>query len=407
MPELRPNPRVTQQNPHRSGIIGHIMANSWTAEPERWATIDHSALAHNINMIAKWVKPAQVMAVVKADAYGHGAIEVAQTAVAAGATWLGTAHVREALALREAGITAPLLAWLHTINTPFDAAVAHNIDLGVSGPEIEAVAEAARTAGLPARVHLKIDTGLSRNGAVPEVWDALCRRAAELQQSGLVRVVGVFTHFAVADDPVGESAVDEQLRNYHEAVETARKHGLTVDVRHVANSPALLSRPDTHLDMVRAGVAIYGLSPFADRTAEELGLRPVMSLGTTVAHNKPANEGTGVSYGYAYRCETPTRLALIPVGYADGVPRSAEGAPVWIHGNYYQVNGRIAMDQFVVDLHTSRDDETTAPVGSQVELFGSASGIAADAWAQAAGTINYELVTRIGSRVPRVHKQWV
>ena len=151
--------------------------------------------------------------------------------------------------------------------------------MGVSGPEIEAVAEAARTADLPARVHLKIDTGLSRNGAVPEVWDALCRRAAELQQSGLVRVVGVFTHFAVADDPVGESAVDEQLRNYHEAVETARKHGLTVDVRHVANSPALLSRPDTHLDMVRAGVAIYGLSPFVDRAAEDLGLRPVMSLG--------------------------------------------------------------------------------------------------------------------------------
>jgi len=383
------------------------MAKSWTAEPERWVTIDHSALAHNINTIAKWVKPAQVMAVVKADAYGHGAIEVAQTAVAAGATWLGTAHVREALALREAGITAPLLAWLHTINTPFDAAVAQNIDLGVSGPEIEAVAEAARAADLPARVHLKIDTGLSRNGAVPEVWDALCRRAAELQQAGLVRVVGVFTHFAVADDPVGESAVDEQLRSYHEAVEIARKHGLTVDVRHVANSPALLSRPDTHLDMVRAGVAIYGLSPFVDRAAEDLGLRPVMSFGTTVAHNKPANEGTGVSYGYAYRCETPTRLALIPVGYADGVPRSAEGAPVWIEGRYYQVNGRIAMDQFVVDLHTSRDDETTAPVGSQAELFGTNSGIAADAWAQAAGTINYELVTRIGSRVPRVHKQWV
>lgn len=383
------------------------MATSCTAPPERWATIDHSALAHNIDTIARWVKPAQVMAVVKADGYGHGAVEVAQTAVAAGATWLGTAHIREALTLRKAGITAPLLAWLHTVNTPFDAAVAHNIDIGISGPEIEAVAEAARTADLPARVHLKIDTGLSRNGAVPEHWDALCRRAAELQQSGIVRVVGVFTHFAVADDPVGESVVDDQLRVYHEAVETARKHGLTVDVRHVANSPALLSRPDSHLDMVRAGVAIYGLSPFADRTAEDLGLRPVMSLGTTVAHNKPADEGTGVSYGFAYRCEAPTRLALIPTGYADGVPRSAESAPVWVDGQYYQVAGRIAMDQFVVDLKTTRDDETTAPVGAPVELFGSKSGIPSDAWAQAADTINYELVTRIGSRVPRVHQQWV
>src|SRR5699024_743683 len=206
--------------------------------------------------------------------------------------------------------------------------------------------------------------------------------AAELQHSGLRRVVVDFTHFVVADDPVGESAVDEQLRNYHEAVETARKHGLTVDVRHVANSPALLSRPDTHLDMVRAGVAIYGLSPFPDRNAEDLGLRPVMSFGTTVANNKPADVGTGVSYGYAYRCELPTRLALIPAGYADGVPRTAVGAPVWIEGKFYRVAGTIAMDQFVVDLQTERNDLTTAPVGAEVELFGEKSGISSDAWAR-------------------------
>lgn len=383
------------------------MATSWTAEPERWVTIDHSALAHNIETIARWVKPAQVMAVVKADGYGHGAVEVAQTAVAAGATWIGTAHIREALELRQAGITAPLLAWLHTIRTPFQAAIEHNIDIGVSGPEIEMVAEAARAADLPARIHLKIDTGLSRNGAAPEQWDDLCKRASELQQTGIVRVVGVFTHFATADDPDGEAAVDEQLAAYHQAVETARKHGLTVDVRHVANSPALLSRPDTHLDMVRAGVAIYGLSPFAERTPEDLGLRQVMSFGTTVANNKPADEGTGVSYGYAYRCQTPTRLALVPCGYADGVPRIAEGAPVWIDGNYYRVAGRIAMDQFVVDLNTDRDDELTAPVGAPVELFGPKSGLTSDAWAIAAGTINYELVTRIGARVPRIHKPWI
>lgn len=384
------------------------MPTSWTAEPERWVTIDHSALAHNIEAIAGWVKPAQVMAVVKADGYGHGAVEVAQTAVAAGATWLGTAHIREALTLREAGITAPLLAWLHTVRTPFRAAVEHNIDIGVSSlRELEAIAEAARAADLPARIHMKIDTGLSRNGAVPEVWDDLCKRAAELQQAGIVRVVGVFTHFATADDPDGEAAVDEQLAQYHQAVDVARKHGLTVDVRHVANSPALFSRPDTHLDMVRAGVAIYGLSPFANRTPEDLGLRQVMSFGTTVAQNKPVNEGTGVSYGHAYRCQAPTRLALIPCGYADGVPRIAEGAPVWIDGQYYRVAGRIAMDQFVVDLEIDRDDELTAPVGALVELFGPQSGLTSDAWAQAAGTINYELVTRIGCRVPRIHKPWI
>lgn len=370
---------------------------------ERAAVIDHAALAHNVSVIADWVKPARMLAVLKADAYGHGAVEVAHTVMRAGASWIGTAHVREALALRDAGITAPMLAWLHTPRTPFGKAIEANIDVGVSGPELDAVVEASRQAGVPARVHLKVDTGLGRNGAMPQQWEDLCKKAAQLQTSGDIRVVGVFTHFGVADDPTRESDVDAQLAAYDQAVEIARKHGLTVDIRHVANSPALLTRPDTHLDMVRAGVAMYGLSPFADRTPEDLNLKPVMSLRTLLANNKPADADQGISYGFMYRTTAPTRLGLIPLGYADGIPRTAIAAPVWVDGKRYETSGRVAMDQIVVDLHCDPSDTQTAPVGCEVEMFGSTSGILASEWADSCGTINYEIVTRIGARVPRVH----
>ncbi|WBL17781.1 alanine racemase [Citricoccus sp. NR2] len=367
---------------------------------ERAAVIDHAALAHNVNTVRSWAQPAQVMAVVKADAYGHGMIECARTAVAAGATWLGVAHVSEALQLREAGLTTPTLAWLHTTGTPFGRAVEEGIDLGVSGWELDAIAEAARRLERPARVHLKIDTGLGRNGCPPEDWDALCARAAELQRPGLIRVVGVFSHLAVADEPEREHEVDAALNRFHDAVALARSHGLDPDLRHLANTPATLARPDTHLDMVRFGVGMYGLSPFAGEGPETFNLRPVMSLTTTLAANKlvPANQG--VSYGYRYRTGAATRLGLVPLGYADGVPRTADEAPVWIDGRTYRVSGRIAMDQFMVDLHT---EEQEIQVGAPVELFGPRSGILASDWADAAGTINYEIVTRVGARVPRIH----
>jgi alanine racemase len=383
------------------GRDGGVSQSRPPGPAERAAVIDLAAIRHNVAALRSWVQPAALMAVVKADAYGHGALPVARAALDAGATWLGLAHVSEALELRAAGITAPMLAWLHTTGTPFGRAVEENIDLGASGWELEPIAEAAQRLERPARVHLKIDTGLGRNGATIEDWPGVVARAAELQDAGLIRVVGVFSHLAVADEEDREAETDEQLEAFHAAVEIAREAGLNPDVRHLANTPGILHRPDTHLDLVRAGLGIYGLTPFADRPAKDFGLVPAMTVTTTVAQNKAVDAGHGVSYGYRYRTTAPTRLALVPLGYADGIPRAAIAAPVVIGGRRYEVSGRIAMDQFVVDLNT--EDASVAPVGTTVELFGPASGIAADEWAAAAGTINYELVTRISTRVPRIH----
>lgn len=372
-----------------------------TGPAERAAVVDLAAIRHNVAALRSWVQPAALMAVIKADGYGHGAVPVARAALDAGATWLGLAHVSEALELREAGISAPMLAWLHTRDTPFGRGVEENIDLGASGWELEPIAAAAQRLERPARVHLKVDTGLGRNGCTLEDWPQVVAHAAELQESGLIRVVGIFSHLAVADEEEREAETDEQLELFHAAVETARAAGLNPDVRHIANTPGILDRPDSHLDLVRAGLGIYGLTPFSDRPAEDFGLRPAMSVTTTVAQNKAVGPDHGVSYGYRYRTAAATRLALIPLGYGDGIPRTALDAPVSIGGQRYEVAGRIAMDQFVVDLLT--EDPSVAPVGAAVELFGPKSGITADEWASAAGTINYELVTRIGSRVTRIH----
>ncbi|MEO9247733.1 alanine racemase [Citricoccus nitrophenolicus] len=397
-PGFRGNPRPGHTP---TGSSSTTAALKRTGPAERAAVVDLAAIRHNVAALRSWVQPAALMAVVKADGYGHGAVPVARAALDAGATWLGLAHVSEALELREAGISAPMLAWLHTRDTPFGRAVEENIDLGASGWELEPIAAAAQRLERPARVHLKIDTGLGRNGCTREDWPQVVAHAAELQESGLIRVVGIFSHLAVADEEEREAETDEQLELFHAAVETARAGGLNPDVRHIANTPGILDRPDSHLDLVRAGLGIYGLTPFTDRPAADFDLRPAMSVTTTVAQNKAVAADHGVSYGYRYRTAAATRLALIPLGYGDGVPRAALDAPVSIGGRRYEVAGRIAMDQFVVDLGT--EDPAVAPVGAAVELFGPKSGITADEWASAAGTINYELVTRIGSRVPRIH----
>jgi len=369
-----------------------------TLGAERVAVIDPGAIRHNVRTIASYVHPAKILVAVKAEGYGHGAVTTARAALEGGADWLGTAHVSEALVLRAAGIQAPILAWLHTRNTDFAEAIVEHIDLGISGWEIHHVAQAAESLQKPARVHLKIDTGLGRNGCTAEEWPELLRTAAAYQEQGLLSVEGIFTHLAVADEP-DRKETDEQLRLYRHALEVAEENRIVPDLRHVANTPAALSRPDAHFDMVRVGVGVYGQSPFADRTAEDLGLRPAMELRTTVANVKRVPAGQGISYGLTHRVDKPTTLALIPMGYADGIPRIAVHAPVLINGRRYQSVGRVAMDQFVVDL-AELDTEVT--VGDEVVIFGGNSGIEAAEWGAAAGTINYEIITRIGERVPRV-----
>ena len=367
--------------------------------------IDLAAIRHNVRRLVSIAAPAKVMAVVKADAYGHGAVPVAKAALEAGAGWLGVAHVSEALALRAAGIDAPLLAWLHTPSTDFAAAVAADIDLGCSGWELSYIAAAARAQEQPARVHLKIDTGLGRNGSTAAAWDAFVADAVAYQDEGLLRVVGIFSHLAVADEP-DRIETDEQLERFRDAVALAENAGVDLQVRHLANTPAILSRPDTHFDMVRAGLGIYGLSPFEDQCSADFGLRPAMTLRARVASCKVVPAGTGISYGLNYVTSQQTTLGLVPLGYADGIPRIATGGPVQINGITYPVVGRIAMDQMVVDLGPDAAAvHGGSALGADAVIFGTGDhdGPVVEQWAKAAGTINYEIVTRISPRVPRVY----
>jgi alanine racemase len=279
--------------------------------------------------------------------------------------------------------------------------VAAGVDIGCSGWELDRIVAAAREQERPARVHLKVDTGLGRNGVTLEGWDHLVGEALEYQDQGLLRVVGIFSHLAVADEPE-RPETDDQLAAFREVLAVAEDAGVDPEVRHLANTPATLSRPDTHFDLVRVGLGIYGLSPFEGQSSGELGLRPAMTLRTLVSQSKHVPEGQGVSYGLRYHTTGPSTLALIPVGYADGIPRVATGGPVRVAGHTYPVVGRIAMDQMVIDLGDA-SQASAGLLGAEAELFGTGSngGPTADDWARAAGTNNYEIVTRISPRVPR------
>lgn len=370
---------------------------------ERSAVVDLHAIRQNVQQFIAVASTAKLMAVVKADGYGHGALQVARAALDAGAHWLGVAHIAEAVELRAAGIQSPLLAWLHTPHTDFSAAVTLGIDVGVSGWELPLLIDAVHQHDQPARVHLKVDTGLGRNGSTLEMWSQLLATARCYQDQGLIQVVGIFSHLAVADEPE-RAETDDQLAAFHEALAIAEEAGINPDLRHLANTPATLTRPDCHFDMVRVGIGIYGLSPFTRETPEMLGLRPAMTLRTNVSSVRRVPAGQGVSYGLAYRTTQETVLALIPVGYADGIPRTAQAGSISIQGRTYPVVGRVAMDQIVIDLGPCRGSEN-AFLGAEAIVFGLGvgGGPTASDWATAANTINYEIVTRIGPRVARIY----
>ncbi|WP_250402382.1 alanine racemase [Streptomyces cellostaticus] len=373
-----------------------------TAPLRARAEIDLAALRANVRALRARAKGAALMAVVKSDAYGHGALPCARAAVDAGADWLGTATPEEALALRAAGLGTRLLCWLWVPGGPWRQAVEADIDVSLSGTwALREVTEAARQAGRPARVQLKADTGLGRNGCQPADWPDLVDGALRAEREGLLRVTGLWSHFACADEP-GHPSVAAQLARFREMVAYAEGRGVRPEVRHIANSPATLTLPETHFDLVRPGIAMYGISPSPEiGTPADFGLRPVMTLSASLALVKHVPAGHGVSYGHHYATPGATTLGLVPVGYADGVPRHASGTgPVLIDGKWRTVAGRVAMDQFVVDLG---GDEPEA--GTEAVLFGPGDRgePTAEDWAQACGTIAYEIVTRIGTRVPRVH----
>lgn len=385
-------------------------------DAERLALIDLDAVEHNVRRIKELIGHRDLIAVIKADAYGHGAADIARSALAAGADYLGVVHVKEAQTLREAGIEAPIIAWLHTPRTNFEQALADELQLGVSSRwELEKIAQAHRTVGheQPVKVHLKVDTGLGRNGVALQELPALADYARELEKAGIINVYGLFSHLAVADEPQRPETAD-QSEAFDRALITVQAAGLSPRLRHLANTPATLTasdkaNPDSLLrDAVRVGLGIYGLSPLAGHSPEELGLRPVMHLQTFINAVKEVPAGQGVSYGLHYVTEKPTTLALIPVGYADGVPRVATGGPVHIYPTgqtsaIYRVVGRIAMDQMVVDLGApGLADPAAGYLGAPAVLFGSGQNPAVTEWAEAAGTINYEIVTRISPRIQRV-----
>jgi len=367
------------------------------------AEIDLAALRTNVRTLRAHAPDAALMAVVKSDAYGHGAVPCARAAVEAGANWLGTATPEEALALRAAGLPGRVLCWLWTPGGPWREAIEADLDVSVSGMwALDEVTAAARLAGMPARVQLKADTGLGRNGCQPgEDWNELVACALRAERDGLLRVTGLWSHFACADEP-GHPSIAAQLTLFREMVAHAEGQGVRPEVRHIANSPATLTLPESHFDLVRTGVAVYGLSPSPELgSSADFGLRPVMTLSASLALVKRVSGGHGVSYGHHYVTPGATTLGLVPVGYADGIPRHASGTgPVLVDGKWRTVAGRVAMDQFVVDLG---GDEPEA--GTEVVLFGPGDRgePTAEDWAQAAGTIGYEIVTRIGTRVPRVY----
>ena len=367
------------------------------------ATVDLDAISRNVEVLREHAGSAAVMAVVKADGYGHGLVPSARAAVTGGASWLGVAQLSEAITLRESGIATPLLSWLHVPGSDFAGAIAAGIDLSVSALwSLTEVADAARSLGRTARIHLKVDTGLGRNGAFGDDWQALLPAARRLEAEGLVRIVGVWSHFVYADEPT-HPTVRLQEERFAEAVSDAERAGCDLEVRHIANSAAILTNSGAAFDLVRPGLAVYGLSPVPMLgNPQSFGLTPAMTVTADLAITKRIPAGQGLSYGHQYVTREDTTVGLVPIGYADGIPRNATNVgPLSVNGNRYTVAGRVCMDQFIVDLGPA----SGAQAGDPVVVFGTGESgePTAQDWAEATETISYEILSRVGSRVPRIY----
>ena len=332
------------------------------------------------------------MAVVKADGFGHGAAALA--ALDAGATWLGVTSITEALPFRWRGVSAPILSWLNPPGADLDAALLHDIDLGVSSiRQLHAVTRAAIRAGRRARIHLHLDTGMSRDGIDRREWTTLCDLARLGEAAGRLHVVGVMSHLACADEP-GHPETLKQVMLFRNALRVARHRGLTPPLAHLAATAGALTDPSTHFGMVRIGAGLYGIDP-----THTHDLRGAMALTAPVAAVRDVPAGTGVGYGLRFRTDRPTRLALLPLGYADGIPRTlTPDAAVLLRGRRVPLVGTVSMDQVVVDV----GDDGVQP-GEIATVFGpgDAGEPTVREWAAWAGTVEHEIVTRIGPRVTR------
>lgn len=371
--------------------------------PMRRAEISISAIRANLDRVRAVSGTDTIIAVLKSNAYGHGMIPVAEAVAAGGAAIIGVADIDEALSLREGGITIPVLCWLHGSDPDFRAAYAADIELGISTlAQLDLLAEEVRAGdrgGAPGTIHLKIDTGLSRNGLAERDWDRVFARAAELEQAGLIRVRGIFSHLANTN----HEADLAQAAVFDDGVARLAAAGIDPELKHLASTAAAFRSPHLHYSAVRVGIGLYGLSPYRGVSSAELGLTPAMTLRTEIVHLREVPAGTGVSYGHTYVTDRPTTLALVAMGYADGMPRAVNGTDVTvqIRGERYPIVGRIGMDQILVDLGAQGVD---IEVGECATMFGDpATGApAVEEWSEAMDTINYEIVVGIGPRVKRL-----
>jgi alanine racemase len=361
--------------------------------------IDLGAIRHNVGVLRALVAPADLLAVVKADAYGHGAVPVARAAVEAGAVALGVALVEEAVELRDAGVDVPILVLSEPHAEAAPEVVARRLTPVVyTEPGIDALAKAVADQGAePLAVHVKIDTGMHRVGADPDGAVALARRLLDHPE---LRLAGVCTHFAVADEPA-ETYTHEQLARFAAARERLDALGLAPGTVHAANSAAAIAFPEARFDMVRVGIALYGVTP-APGVGDDLGLRPALALRSAVSHVKRLRAGDRVSYGLRYTLPRDATIATVPIGYADGVPRNlaATGAEVVVRGVRCPIAGTVTMDQLMVDV-----GDLAVEVGDAVTLLGREGDavVTAEEWAERLGTIGYEIVCGIGPRVPRTY----
>ena len=395
------------------------------------AAVDLAAIRHNLGVLRAAAPGALQLATVKANAYGHGLLPVARAALDGGADWLGVAQLAEAFTLRrgldEAGVAradAPILAWISTSSSDFAAAIEADIDVSVSWTWVLAdICAAAREAGRPARVHVKIDTGMSRAGSTLADLPALASALRMAADDGLVDIVGAWSHMSRADDPSdeGNASTANHVRIFEEGLAILADAGITPRIRHLSATSGILWHPEAHYDMVRAGIGLYGLSPDpAVATSEELGLIPALELRAPLTSVKVIEEGTPASYGGTWVAPTRRWIGLVPLGYGDGILRAVSNkARVVVHTASGPFNapliGRVCMDQFMVDLGpaegspgtpTARSGQAPAVPGDIATLFGSGIGgeALADDWAQAAGTINYEIVTHLGAHIPRIYR---
>ena len=358
------------------------------------AYINYQNISNNVAQICELTnKP--VMAVVKADAYGHGLINSSQAALLGGAQWLGVALLSEAIEIRKAGITAPLLAWLTPPGADFESAIKNDIDLSISSlQQLREIYAASLRVGLIARVHLKVDTGMSRSGALDE-FPELVSELNRLTSANEIELVGTWSHFACADEPAHPLNA-EQIKRFNSALEYMHDENLNPGIRHIANSSAIIGLPEAKFDLVRAGLIIYGLSP-TNIPPKNLSLKPAMELRARLLLVKEIPPGATVGYGATVQVTKETKIGIVTFGYADGLPRSTDGSAYFLHNNLpAHLIGRVSMDQCAIDLGI----DSSAKAGDEVLIFG--EKLLVNELAKAAGTISYEIVSGIGSRTPRI-----